>query len=201
MNKQFSDYIENIIAPNCNNDEKIIEAFIKYDRAKFVDDAFVVKAYKDDALPIGFGQTISKPSTVAYMTHLLNVKPADNVLEIGTGSGFQAAILSYLCDTLYTVERIPQLYVKTCDLLRKLFIHNIKFKLDDGKIGWEERGPFDKIMVTAGAEILPEMLLNQLKPGGKMIIPLSENISVITKSENGYKEVKTKDCKFVKLIV
>lgn len=201
MNKKFEDYIKNIIAPNCNNDEKIIEAFIKYDRAKFVDDAFIVKAYKDDALPIGFGQTISKPSIVAYMTSMLDVKPTDNVLEIGTGSGFQAAILSYLCDTLHTVERIPQLYVKTCNLLRKFFIHNIKFKLDDGNIGWEERGPFDKIIVTAGAEILPEILLNQLKIGGKMIIPLSNNISIITKSEKGYKEEKLKDCKFVKLVV
>ncbi len=201
MNKKFEDYIKNIIAPNCNNDEKIIEAFIKYDRAKFVDDAFVVKAYKDDALPIGFGQTISKPSIVAYMTRMLDVKSTDNVLEIGTGSGFQAAILSYLCDTLHTVERIPQLYVKTCNLLRKFFIHNIKFKLDDGNIGWEERGPFDKIIVTAGAEILPEMLLKQLKIGGKMIIPLSNNISIITKSEKGYKEEKLKDCKFVKLVV
>ena len=201
MNKKFEDYIKNIIAPNCNNDEKIIEAFIKYDRAKFVDDAFVVKAYKDDALPIGFGQTISKPSIVAYMTRMLDVKSTDNVLEIGTGSGFQAAILSYLCDTLHTVERIPQLYVKTCNLLRKFFIHNIKFKLDDGNIGWEERGPFDKIIVTAGAEILPEMLLKQLKIGGKMIIPLSNNISIITKSEKGYKEEKLKDCKFVKLVI
>lgn len=201
MNKKFEDYIKNIIAPNCNNDEKIIEAFIKYDRAKFVDDAFVVKAYKDDALPIGFGQTISKPSIVAYMTSMLDVKSTDNVLEIGTGSGFQAAILSYLCDTLHTVERIPQLYVKTCNLLRKFFIHNIKFKLDDGNIGWEERGPFDKIIVTAGAEILPEMLLKQLKIGGKMIIPLSNNISIITKSEKGYKEEKLKDCKFVKLVI
>ncbi len=201
MNKKFEDYIKNIIAPNCNNDEKIIEAFIKYDRAEFVDDAFVVKAYKDDALPIGFGQTISKPSIVAYMTSMLDVKSTDNVLEIGTGSGFQAAILSYLCDTLHTVERIPQLYVKTCNLLRKFFIHNIKFKLDDGNIGWEERGPFDKIIVTAGAEILPEMLLKQLKIGGKMIIPLSNNISIITKSEKGYKEEKLKDCKFVKLVI
>ena len=201
MNKKFSDYIENIIAPNCNNNEKIIEAFIKYDRAKFVDDAFVVKAYNDDALPIGFGQTISKPSTVAYMTNILNVKSTDNVLEIGTGSGFQAAILSYLCDTLYTVERIPQLYLKTCDLLRKLFIHNIKFKFDDGNLGWEERCPFDKIIVTAAAEILPEMLLNQLKTGGKMIIPISDSISIITKLEKGYKEEKLKDCKFVKLVV
>jgi protein-L-isoaspartate(D-aspartate) O-methyltransferase len=201
MNKNFKEYIDNIIAPNCNNNKEIIDAFIKYDRIKFVDEAFALKAYKDDALPIGFGQTISKPSTVAYMTYLLNVKPTDRILEIGTGSGFQAAILSYLCDTVYTVERIQKLYLRASDLLRKFFIHNVKFKLDNGILGWEERAPFDKIIVTAAADILPEMLLKQLKLGGKMIIPIDEKISLITKHDKGYSEEKLKNCNFVKFIM
>ncbi len=201
MNKKFENYIKNIIAPNCNNEEKIIEAFIKFDRIKFIDEAFALKAYNDDALPIGFGQTISKPSTVAYMTYILDIKPEDKILEIGTGSGFQAAILSHLCDTVYTVERIKQLYIRTCDLLRNLFIHNIKFKLDDGSIGWQEKAPFDKIIVTAATDILPETLLKQLKINGKMIIPLADSISLITKSKTGLKEKKLKDCNFVKLIL
>jgi protein-L-isoaspartate(D-aspartate) O-methyltransferase len=199
--KTIQKYIDNIVAPNCNNNKNIMEAFLKIDRSKFIDTAIAYKAYVDDALPIGFGQTISKPSTVAFMTYLLALNSNDIVLEIGTGSGFQAAILSCLVDTVYTVERIPQLYQRASDVIRKQFINNVRFKIDNGKIGWQENAPFDKIIVTAGASHMPDELLNQLKIGGKMVIPLSEEIVVIDKLEDGYKETKTKPCSFVEFVV
>lgn len=193
-------YIEQVIIPNCEGNEQIIEAFLKIDRLRFVDDAMARRAYDDDALPIGFGQTISKPSTVAHMTHLLDLKEDDRILEIGTGSGFQASILSCLVDTVYTVERIPQLYQRASSLMRRMFINNVRYKIDDGRVGWEENGPYDKIIVTAGAVILPEELMNQLKVGGRMVIPLSEKISVIDKTDDGYEEMQTKSCSFVEFV-
>jgi protein-L-isoaspartate(D-aspartate) O-methyltransferase len=194
-------YINEIVAPNCKNDQRIIDAFVKIDRLKFLDAAMASKAYKDDALPIGFGQTISKPSTVAFMTYMLQIKETDMILEIGTGSGFQAAILSYLADTVYTVERIPQLYQRASSIIRKQFINNVYFKIDNGKIGWEEKAPFDKIIVTAGADSMPEELLSQLKIGGKMVIPLKDEIVVIDKTKDGIETKKTKSCSFVEFVL
>lgn len=199
-NRAIESYLKQYVAPNCESNSTIIDAFIKIDRVKFVDEAFARRAYEDDALPIGFGQTISKPSTVAHMTWLLDVKPTDMVLEIGTGSGFQASILSCLADTVYTVERISQLYQRASGIMRRMFINNVRYKVDNGKVGWEENGPFDKIIVTAGAVLLPEELLNQLKVGGRMVIPLEDRISVFDKTEDGYNETKCKSCRFVEFV-
>lgn len=201
MNSRIAKYyLEEIIAPGCEGDKLIIDAFMKIDRLKYVDEAMARRAYDDDALPIGFGQTISKPSTVAHMTKLLDLKKTDHILEIGTGSGFQASILACLVDMVYTVERIPQLYQRATAIIRRHFINNIRFKIDNGKVGWEENGLYDKIIVTAGAIVLPEELLDQLKVGGRMVIPLSERISVIDKTDDGYNEMKTKNCSFVEFV-
>ncbi|MGA1861912.1 protein-L-isoaspartate(D-aspartate) O-methyltransferase [Deferribacter thermophilus] len=192
-------FIKDIIIPACN-DERIAEAFVKVPRHFFVDEALLKLAYKDDALPIGYGQTISKPSTVAKMTKVLNPQPSDRVLEIGTGSGFQAAILSKLVSEVYTVERIPALYSRATNIIRRLYIHNIRFKIDNGKIGWEEYAPFDKIIVTAGAEELPQELLYQLKNGGRLVIPLKGELKLFIKENNKLIESKIGNCNFVKFV-
>ncbi|KAA0258521.1 protein-L-isoaspartate(D-aspartate) O-methyltransferase [Deferribacter autotrophicus] len=194
------DYIQKIILPSCNYDKRIAEAFIKIPRHYFVDEALHKLAYKDEALPIGFGQTISKPSTVAKMTFLLDPKPADKVLEIGTGSGFQAAILSKLASEVFTVERISGLYKRASSTIRKLFINNVRFKIDNGKIGWEENAPFDKIIVTAEAENFPDELLLQLKNNGKMVIPIKGILKVFTKKDADLIEEAVSECKFVKFV-
>jgi protein-L-isoaspartate(D-aspartate) O-methyltransferase len=189
------------VAESCFQDESIIEAFVKVPRHKFLDEALFALAYQDNALPIGFGQTISKPSTVAYMTYLLELRPEDEVLEIGTGSGFQAAILSRLCKMVYTVERIPQLYQRASSILRSLHFGNIRFKIDNGKVGWEENAPFDKIIITAGHTEIPEALVSQLKEGGKVVLPLNNEIVVGIK-ENGEIKLKctNRQCKFVDFV-
>jgi len=174
-------YIKEIIAPNCNFDERIIDAFLKCPRKYFVDEAMSRIAYEDNALPIGYGQTISKPSTVAYMTSLLQLTKDDIVLEIGTGSGFQCGILASLSSFVYTVERVPYLSYKASLTLKKLHFKNIKFKVDNGQLGWKEFAPYDKIIATASADELPQPLIDQLKIGGRLVIPVKEKIKIIDK--------------------
>lgn len=194
-------YIKNIVAPNCNNDERIIQAFLHCPRDRFVDEALQRIAYEDNALPIGFGQTISKPSTVAYMTYMLAPNPEDKVLEIGTGSGFQSGILSFLSSQVYTVERIPQLSYRASLVLKKLHRKNIKFKVDNGYIGWSEFAPYDKIIVTASAEDIPNELINQLSIGGRMVIPVKDVIKIIEKQpDNSLRTIDGENCKFVEFI-
>ena len=195
-------FINEVIAPACGNDEGIKQAFRDVPRHKFIDEAMSKLAYHDSALPIGFGQTISKPSTVAYMTHLLSISHSDRVLEIGTGSGFQAGIISRLCKSVYTVERIPALYHRSSVVLRKLHFFNIHFKIDNGKIGWKEHAPFDKIIVTAGGDNLPEELAEQLNVGGVLVMPLKNKIRFCIKSSEGlvWKDTE-RECKFVEFVM
>ncbi|MEF3255783.1 MAG: protein-L-isoaspartate(D-aspartate) O-methyltransferase [Deferribacterales bacterium] len=190
-----------IIAKNCNNDERIIEAFLKAPRNRFVDEALSMIAFDDNALPIGYGQTISKPSTVAYMTYILSPQNSDKVLEIGTGSGFQAAILSQLSEFVYTVERIPQLSYKASTLLKRMNFKNIKFKVDNGQIGWEEFAPYDKIIATASANEIPSPLLNQLKIGGRMVIPIKDRIKIIDKLDDKIVISDGDECNFVDFVM
>lgn len=195
-------FINEIVAPFCNNDERIKQAFRDVPRHKFIDEALSKIAYQDNALPIGFGQTISKPSTVAYMTSILNTNKDEKILEIGTGSGFQAGIISKLCRSVYTVERIPALYHKSSGILRKLHLPNIHFKIDNGKIGWKEHAPFDKIIVTAGGDMLPEELAEQLHLGGVLVMPLKNRIKFCTKSLQGLVWTDTeRNCKFVEFVM
>jgi protein-L-isoaspartate(D-aspartate) O-methyltransferase len=168
----------------------VMEAMATVPRHEFVPENLRSKAYKNRPLPIGYGQTISQPYIVAIMTDILNIEPGDRVLEIGTGSGYQAAILAQLTDAVYTIEIIEPLARKAKALFDRLNYSNIKRKVDDGYYGWEEYAPFDAIIVTAAASHVPPPLIKQLKPGGSMIIPvggrfLTQQLVLITVDDKG----------------
>jgi protein-L-isoaspartate(D-aspartate) O-methyltransferase len=156
------------------SDERVLQAFQKVPRHLFVDQALQSQAYDDNALPIGTGQTISQPYVVALMTQALNLGTDDKILEIGTGSGFQAAILAQFSRRVYSIERHRELGEKTRLKLREMGFHNITFKIGDGTRGWVQHAPFDRIIVTAGAPAVPEHLSQQLAIGGRMIIPTGD---------------------------
>ncbi len=153
-------------------DPRVLEAMARVPRHLFVDESLRDEAYADYPLPIGEGQTISQPYVVALMTQLLKIKPGDRVLEIGTGSGYQAAVLSEITDEVYTVEIRKGLYEKAKKRLRELGYTNVRTKLGDGYYGWKEYAPFDGIIVTAAANHVPPPLIEQLKEGGRLVIPL-----------------------------
>ena len=171
------------------NDEKVLSVMEKIERHKFVPDQLKNNAYDDNPLPIGYGQTISQPYIVALMTQSLQVNENDKVLEIGTGSGYQAAVLSGLVDKVYTIEIINELAKNAETRLNNLGYKNVKVKNADGYFGWEEFAPFDAIIVTAAANHIPPPLLQQLKEGGKLIIPLGstltfQTLTIVTKKGN-----------------
>lgn len=149
-----------------------LDAMRKVKRHKFVPTDMIGNAYDDRPLPIGYGQTISQPYIVAYMTSIIDPKPGQKVLEIGTGSGYQAAVLAEIVDTVYTIEIITELYNPSTKRLKELGYKNIITKNADGYFGWEKSAPFDAIVVTAAAEYIPPPLIKQLKDDGKMIIPV-----------------------------
>ncbi len=184
-------------------DENVLKAIYDIPREKFISPALRKFAYDDNALPIECAQTISQPFTVAYMTQTLEVKPGDKILEIGTGSGYQAAILSMLGAEVFSVERIEKLHQNAVILLGELGF-NVNLKLDDGTLGWEENSPYDKIIVTAGAPDIPNHLVEQLKIGGKLVIPVgdheSQRLLVITSTESGIEKKYYDNFKFVPLI-
>jgi protein-L-isoaspartate(D-aspartate) O-methyltransferase len=153
-------------------DTKVLSAIERVPREKFVPEAFRDQAYENKALPIGNSQTISQPLVVALMSQALAVTDRMKVLEIGTGSGYQAAVLAKLCRRLYTIERHPPLLTAAEALFRELRLHNITAKVGDGSRGWPEQAPFDRIMVTAAADKVPEKLVDQLADGGIMVFPL-----------------------------
>ncbi len=185
-------------------DENVLKVMMKVERHLFVQDAMVHLAYNDNALPIGRGQTISQPFTVAYMTQELNVNPGNKVLEIGTGSGYQAAILYEMGAKVYTIERDNVIYNRTMKLFEELRIR-VAAKCGDGTIGWEEYSPFDRILVTAGAPEIPPKLLKQLAVGGRMVIPVgdrhSQTLKILDKQdEDDYKVTERPHFAFVPLI-
>jgi len=155
-------------------DEAVLSAMAKVPRHYFFDNAFLEHAYQDKAFPIGEGQTISQPFTVAYQTELLNVKPGSKILEIGTGSGYQACILLELGAKVFTIEFNNKLYLRTKSFLPKMGYNPI-FKHGDGSQGWPIHAPYDGIVVTAGAPVVPESLKNQLKVNGVLVIPVGNN--------------------------
>ena len=155
-------------------DMAVLGAMEKIPRDVFVDEPFQYGAYEDTALPIACGQTISQPYIVAYMTAALEVGPRMRVLEIGTGSGYQAAVLSPLCAWVYTVERHRPLLDQARKRFQQLKLHNVVSKHGDGNKGWAEQAPFDRIIVTAAVQELPELLIEQLKPGGILIAPIAK---------------------------
>ncbi|MFT4600369.1 MAG: protein-L-isoaspartate(D-aspartate) O-methyltransferase [Arenicella sp.] len=178
----------NELAEKGIEDKNVLEAFDKVPRHHFLDAVFTKQAYSNMPFQIGAGQTISHPFTVAFQTQLLEIKRGDKVLEIGTGSGFQTAILVTMGAKVNSIERQKELYLKTKPLLTKLGL-NPKLKFGDGFKGWPTFAPFDKIIITCGAPFVPEELVNQLKPGGRMIIPLGEGkvqeMLLIQKAPNG----------------
>lgn len=184
-------------------DENVLKAIYDIPREKFISDALRKFAYNDNALPIECAQTISQPFTVAYMTQVMAIKPGDKILEIGTGSGYQAAVLCKLGAIVYSVERIEKLYENASVLLPELGFE-VNLKLDDGTLGWEENAPFDKIIVTAGAPDVPHHLVEQLNIGGKLVIPVgdqqTQRLLEITRTETGIEKKFYDYFKFVPLI-
>jgi len=190
-------------------DLNVLKAVAKVKRENFVLEEFRKYSYDNIALPLKSNQTISQPYTVAFMTELLEILPGDKVLEIGTGSGYQSAILAQMGAEVYTIERIKELHERSSNKLKE-YSYSVISKNDDGTKGWKEYSPFDKIIVTAGSPGYPKILLSQLKIGGRMVIPVgdekTQELMLIKKSVNlesnlpVYKAKKFKDFKFVPLI-
>jgi len=173
----------------------VLAAMMEVERHQFVPDEIKGLAYEDRPLPIGYSQTISQPYIVAFMTQALNPEPDDKILEIGTGSGYQAAVLAEIVDSVYTIEILPELGKNSRQLFRKLGYENIMTKIGDGYKGWPQHAPFDGIVVTAAPEQIPPPLKAQLKEGGRMIIPVGpknniQQLQVIEK-ENGKLKKRT----------
>lgn len=185
-------------------DHKVLAAMKAVPRHLFVSDALWSQAYGDHPLPIGHNQTISQPLTVALMTQALQLRGDERVLEIGTGSGYQAAILKELAYKVYTIERVRSLYLRTRKLFDELRYFNIVTRYGDGTKGWHSEAPFDGIIVTAGAPVLPETLALQLTMGGRMIIPVGgadyQQMLRITRTPEGFVQEDMGPCRFVKLI-
>jgi len=186
-------------------DRRVIEAMLSVPRHLFVEEAMAAQAYSDSPLPIGEKQTISQPYMVALMTELLALTGTEKVLEIGTGSGYQAAILAKLADRVYTVERIRPLALRARKVLDSLGLLNINLRISDGTTGWEEEAPFDAIMVTAGAPDVPPPYIEQLKPGGRLVIPvggeaLQTLVRIIRNRDGSITREECCGCRFVKLI-
>lgn len=187
------------------SDERVLAAMMQVERHLFIPIPLRNHAYDDAALPIGEGQTISQPFTVAFMTEALRVKEGDKVLEIGTGSGYQAAVLAAMGIRIFTIERIPSLLKAAREALNSLNVRYVS-KASDGTMGWKEFAPFDAILVTAGGPEIPRPLVEQLKVGGRLVVPVGsldfQQMKIVTKtSESGDYSVEDKsDFKFVPLI-
>lgn len=171
-------------------DEKVLQAMMSVERHKFVPEGSRRQAYNNHPLPIGYGQTISQPYIVALMTDLLKISSNDSVLEIGTGSGYQAAVLAELAGRVYSIEIVEPLAKLVKERLARLGFDNVTTRMGDGYYGWEEHAPFDSIIVTAAASHVPPPLIEQLKPGGRMVIPvggqfLTQYLLLIEKDRNG----------------
>jgi len=198
-------FVEDVLKPAGITDKKVLDAFLQVPRHEFVEPNFKSAAYEDRPLPIDQKQTISQPCLVALMTELLNLKGGEKVLEIGTGSGFQAAILSRLAKEVYTIDRIASLPKKAKKVCQKLGFKNIHFHTGDGTLGLAHFQPFDAIMVTAGANQIPQPLLDQLKIGGRLVIPIgdtlhSQHLKVLTKNKSSINTYEVSPVAFVALI-
>ncbi|MBN1906146.1 MAG: protein-L-isoaspartate(D-aspartate) O-methyltransferase [Deltaproteobacteria bacterium] len=196
--------IKTQLIPKGIKDKLVLEAMSKVHRHLFLEEALAGEAYNDHPVPIGHKQTISQPYIVALMTQILKLTGKEKTLEIGTGSGYQTAILAELSLKVYTIERIRPLMEKARYLLNSLDYTNILFKYYDGTLGWQEYAPYNAIIVTAGAPQIPEKLVEQLAEGGRMVIPVggktNQDLIEVIRLKTGYKTVRHGGCRFVDLI-
>lgn len=196
--------IKRQLIPRGIKDPRVLEAIGKIPRDRFTEEALAGEAYSDHPLPIGHKQTISQPYMVALMTETLQLTGDEETLEIGTGSGYQTAILAELSRRVYTVERIRDLMVKARNILAELGYNNILFKAFDGTLGWKEYEPYNAIIVTAGAPQIPQPLLDQLAEGGRLVIPVgnkfSQELIKVTKKRCGFTKESLGACRFVDLL-
>jgi protein-L-isoaspartate(D-aspartate) O-methyltransferase len=184
-------------------DQRVLAAMARVPRHRFVPAPIESLAYADQALPIGFDQTISQPYIVAYMTEAAAVSPGDRVLEVGTGSGYQAAILAELAREVYTIEIIPELATRARTLLHELGYANVHVRAGDGYLGWREHAPFDAIVVTAAPDHVPPALVEQLAVNGRMLIPVGtaeQELRLLTKTAGGVMEQTMLEVRFVPLV-
>ena len=197
--------VENQIVSRGINDRRLIDAMLKVPRHIFVEEAMASQAYSDSALPIGEKQTISQPYMVALMTATLQLTGTEKVLEIGTGSGYQTAILAQLAARVYTIERIRSLALKARKALDSLGFLNVNLRIEDGTGGWEAEAPFDAILVTAGAPDVPRQLIDQLSTGGRLVIPVGTQqdqvlVRLTKETDGSVIRENLGNCRFVKLI-
>ena len=196
--------VEEQIVSRGIKDAKLIAAMKKVPRHLFVEEALQNQAYSDHPLPIGEKQTISQPYMVALMTEALQLTGKEKVLEIGTGSGYQTAIVAELSEKVYSIERIRSLAIRARKLLYELGYFNVEIKIFDGTFGWMEQSPFDAIVVTAGSPDIPQPLIDQLAIGGRLVIPVGntfiQDLFRVTKTEEGVRKTDLGGCRFVKLI-
>ena len=186
-------------------DTRVLDVMRKLPRHLFVPEALRSQAYKDNALPIASGQTISQPYIVARMTEILDLTRRDKVLEIGAGTGYQTAVLAALSRSVFSVERLPNLAAEARERLKRLSIYNVSLKTDDGTVGWEAYTPYDAILVAAGGPEIPHPLVDQLKIGGRLVIPVgvdqkTQNLVRVIKTETGVETQDFGPCAFVPLI-
>ncbi len=196
--------VQEQLRPRGIADERVLQAMAEVPRHLFVEDALRAQAYGDHPLPIGGDQTISQPLVVAAMTQALQLTGSEQVLEIGTGSGYQAAVLSRLCKKVYTVERINSLLAGARKIFDSLRYYNILARLDDGTMGWQEYAPYDAIIVTAGGPEIPQPLVDQLADNGRMVIPVGERdvqeLHFVKKVDGEVQVEKMESVRFVSLI-
>jgi len=197
--------VKNQIRSRGITDGRILEAMRRIPREEFVGGNTSSNPYGDYPLPIGHGQTISQPYIVALMTELLSLRGHETVLEVGTGSGYQTALLAELADTVYTVERVPALLRRSREILSDLGYENIEYKIGDGSEGWPEHAPYDGILVTAAADRLPKALKGQLADNGTLVIPIGDHrtyqvLHVIRRRGNHFETDESIGCRFVPLI-
>jgi len=196
--------VERQLVPRGIRDPAVLEAMGSVPRHLFVEEALAGKAYSDNALPIGSRQTISQPYIVAMMTQLLKPGPQDRVLEIGTGSGYQTAVLARLCATIFGMERIPALAQRAAQTLRRLGVANAHVMVGDGTEGLPDEAPFSRILVAAGSPAVPAPLAAQLSEGGRLVLPVGsqdrQTLLVVTRDAQGYRTESYDACVFVKLI-
>ncbi len=207
MKKDFDEererMVKNQIESRGVKDEKVLSAMRKVPRHLFVLDNMKAYAYQDEPLPIGEGQTISQPYIVAYMTEALSLKGDERALEVGTGSGYQAAVLAEIVKEVYTVEIVRELSLRAQEVLEKLEYKNIFFHIGDGTLGWKEHAPYDVIMVTAAPAKVPQALKDQLNISGRMVIPIGsmfQELILVASEKRKFKEKKLLPVRFVPLI-